>query len=279
MPGLRELLDKYDIRPVHGRGQNFLASDEVLESVLRAAEVAPGEQVLEIGPGPGVLTEKLLGRGAFVVAVEIDGRLQKLLHDRFAGDRFVLVPGDAMERSTASLAARFPDPPAPYKVVANIPYGITSALLLKFLQEEPRPQSVTLTVQKEVAERVTAGPGEMSRLAVAVQSLGRPRRVRNVPSGAFSPPPKVDSAVLRVDVRRHDLLADWPEPEVSRFLDFVGRGFGSPRRTIGNLLSGEAGGKVESARILAVCGISPQARPATLSVEDWISLFVQFKTR
>jgi 16S rRNA (adenine1518-N6/adenine1519-N6)-dimethyltransferase len=277
MTGLRELLDKYGIRAVHDRGQNFLVDDSVLDSVIAAAEVEAGDNVLEVGPGPGMLTEKLLARGAFVVGVELDGRFQRLLTDRFAGRDFRLVSGDALEQASGDLVRNFPDPTAGYKVVANIPYGITSRLLLKFLREPPMPTVVTVMVQKEVADRVVAEPGGMNRLAVTVQSLGVPRKIRNVSRGSFSPPPRVDSAVLRVDLRKQPQLANMPENEIDEYLAFVGRVFSSPRRKISNLLAGEAGGKERANRLLAASGINPQARPTELTASDWITLFVQVK--
>jgi 16S rRNA (adenine1518-N6/adenine1519-N6)-dimethyltransferase len=266
---LRNLLARYGITPVHARGQNFLVNEGVLEAIVAAAEVRPGDQVLEIGPGPGVLTERLLAAGAYVVAVEIDARLQGLLRDRFAGAAFTLVSGDALEQRAADLVRAFPRPGDAYKVVANIPYGITSKLLLKFLLEQPTPTVTTVMVQREVADRIVAEGGKMSRLAVLVQALGQPRKVMNVSRGSFTPPPRVDSAVLQVVHGRHPGLAALGDEELEAFFDMVGRLFSGKRKKLRNLLAGMG---VKEFSAIEAAGINPQLRPEDLRLDDWVRL-------
>ncbi|MEY4745065.1 MAG: hypothetical protein RL272_1010, partial [Candidatus Parcubacteria bacterium] len=170
---LRDLLAPYGIRPVKDRGQHFLLDDRVVERMADAAGVAAGERVVEIGPGPGILTSVLLGRGAEVVAIELDLKLRSLLQARFGADpRFRLLEGDVRSFSNGDIASRFSAAdggPAAYKVVANLPYNITTDVLRKFLLEPPMPSSVTVMVQREVADRILAQAGDMSALAVFVR--------------------------------------------------------------------------------------------------------------
>ncbi len=268
---LRELLAKYDIRPVHARGQNFLVNDGVLDRIVEASGVQPGDRVVEIGPGPGMLTEKLLAAGAEVVAIEIDVRLQKLLEERFADRNFTLLKGDALEFGNHEITQAFSERGS-YKVVANIPYSITSKLIMKFLTEAPCPESLTLMVQKEVADRITSGPGDMSHLAVSVQLLGRPEKIMNVSRGSFSPAPKVDSAVLRI-VRKPEDELGFDLGEFGKISSLVARAFAARRKQLKNTLASEVGGSERIVEILAELGISPNVRPEELPAEAWVKIY------
>ncbi len=192
-------------------GQNFLADPSVVRRIIQVAEIQPGESVLEIGPGTGVLTYALVAAGAKVTAVEADHDLIAPLQERF-GDKIELIEGDIFNvrhpeevnptkgpSRDPSASLRMTD--GNYKLVANIPYNITSQVLEHFLTTEPRPSRLVLMVQKEVADRITAKPGDMSLLSVVCQLYADVRRAFIVPRGAFRPIPKVDSAVVVLAVR------------------------------------------------------------------------------
>jgi 16S rRNA (adenine1518-N6/adenine1519-N6)-dimethyltransferase len=259
---LNALLAPYGISPVRDRGQHFLLDEGVVAKMVDAAEVREGDEVLEIGPGPGILTAALLDRGASVTAVELDVRLEKLLQERFAGRRLRLILGDARAIDTASL-------PQPYKLVANLPYNITSAVLEKFLLAERKPVSMTVMVQKEVAERIAAKPGEMGSLSVLCQALAETRKVANVPKHVFFPPPKVESAVVHLRLRSADELAAlFPGTTWEKALKLSRSAFAHPRKQLKNTLLAVAdAARLEKA--FAAAGIAAAARPETLTVADW----------
>ncbi len=197
----KHLLDRYQIEPKKSLGQNFLHDEGLLGRIVAAAELSPDDAVLEVGPGLGALTRVLARTARRVVAVELDGRLLPVLESELSGlGNVELVHGDVLELDPADWFA------APYVVVANVPYYITGAILRHLLGGRPRPRRLVLTVQREVAARLTARPPEMSLLAVSVQYYGRARLVSAVKAGAFWPRPEVDSAVVRIDVDARHLL-------------------------------------------------------------------------
>lgn len=257
---LSALLKQFGIRPIHDRGQHFLLDGAVVENMLAAAGVQVGDDVVEIGPGPGILTEALLDAGARVTAAELDLKLCALLEQRFSGREFRLLQGDALGFSDND----FSPSGRPYKVVANIPYGITSPLIAHFLFDLDRPpQSLTLMVQREVAERIAAKPGAMSMLALSVQLRGEASVAMRVPRTAFAPPPKVDSAVIHISVHKKD-----PAVDIQKVLAVAKTAFSAPRRQVQNTLASIRPGDALNAALLAA-EIAPQARPAELSVEQW----------
>lgn len=260
------VLRRYDIRPRKGLGQNFLVSEGVRQQILEAASLRPGEWVLEIGPGLGALTERLAESAAGVVAVEFDSRLMPILAEILAGRMNVkLIEGDILEIDLSSLL------PAPgYVVVANIPYNITSALIRKLMEAEQAASRIVLTIQREVAERIVAPAGKMSLLALSVQLYGEPRLVGVIPGGAFYPPPEVDSAILRVDMRPMD-------PQLGEHLPalfaLARAGFGQRRKMLRNALASAVGLNAEQARALcASAGVDGTRRAQELTVEDWLKL-------
>ncbi|HET6380541.1 MAG TPA: 16S rRNA (adenine(1518)-N(6)/adenine(1519)-N(6))-dimethyltransferase RsmA, partial [candidate division Zixibacteria bacterium] len=194
-PGqLRRLMAAEKLRPRRSLSQNFLTDPAALDAIVEAAELRPGDRVVEVGPGLGVLTRRLLASGASVLAVELDARLAAWLRRELGGvPGFELIEADALEIHPRDL---FPD--EPFKLVANIPYHITSPLLHAFLEGERPPELTVLLVQLEVAERVAAPPGQMSYLSVFVQNVTVADVVASVPAEAFEPVPSVDSAVLRL---------------------------------------------------------------------------------
>ena len=270
-PGqLRRLMTSERLRPRKSLSQNFLTDPEALDAIVAAAELQPGDNVVEIGPGLGVLTRRLLAAGASVLAVELDARLAEYLRRELYGvDRFELVEADAL-----SLHPREFFPERPIKVVANIPYHITSPLLHAFLEGDRPPELVVLLVQLEVAERVAAPPGKMSYLSVFAQNVATAEVMARVPATSFEPAPAVDSAVLRL--RRRDRPAVPPGPARDPFYRVVQAGFRQRRKQVHNGLSRELPLErevVEAA--LGACGVGPDRRPQTLSVDEWTCLVGQ----
>ena len=239
----------------------------MLEDILELASPKPGRKILEIGPGLGILTAALLEAGAIVTAVEIDARLVGHLRSRFAesGEAGVrLVEANVLDVPIGELVD------APFDVVANLPYHITSPVLHHVLGDEPRPERFVLMVQREVAERIAAPPGQMSYLSVFVQYHAEVRVARIVPASAFEPAPNVESAVLVGEVRARRLPPDGEE----QLWRLVQAGFRERRKMLHNVLPRQLPhvGRERFVSALAATGIDPDRRPQTLSVEDWMRL-------
>lgn len=239
-------------------GQHFLRSSVYLNAVADAAEIKKGDTVLEVGPGEGTLTAVLLERGARVVAVEKDSRLIPVLNQKFAGKNFEVAEADALEFEPA-----FKN----YKVVGNIPYYITGALLKKFLSGKVQPATLVFLIQKEVAERIARSKKE-SILSLSVKAYGEPKYIKTVPSGAFSPSPKVDSAILRVaNISRKHFKNKAHE---EKFFELVKKGFSSKRKFLKSNL-----GK-EYPNILKSVGVSEKARAEDVTLEQWLKLALSY---
>lgn len=267
-PGqLRRLMGAERLRPRKSLSQNFLTDPEALDAIVAAAELEPGDRVVEIGPGLGVLTRRLLAAGASVLAVEVDPRLAEYLRRELYGiDRFELIEADAL-----TIHPRECFPGQRFKLVANIPYHITSPLLHTFLEGDRPPDLIVLLVQLEVAERVAAPPGQMSYLSAFVQNITTAEVVTRVPAAAFEPEPKVDSAVLRLRRRAEPVvpIGEGREP----FYRVVQAGFRQRRKQVHNGLTRELPVDREAVeRALAACAVTPDRRPQTLSVEEWACL-------
>jgi 16S rRNA (adenine1518-N6/adenine1519-N6)-dimethyltransferase len=259
---LRDLMRRHGIRPSKRLGQHFLVDAGALRSVVAAAELDPQDNVLEIGPGLGTLTRCLASASRAVVAVELDPRLLPPLREVLGDAPHVrLVQGDILRQDLAALLG-----PGPYKVVANIPYNITSILIRRLMEADHRPTRIVLTVQREVAERIIVGPGEMSLLALSVAVYGRPKIAARIPPEAFYPPPEVDSAVLRIEVTPPRLDAALIEP-VFRLAQ---AGFSQRRKQLRNALA--AGLRVAPGQVdvwLERAGLPARARAQELAIEDW----------
>jgi 16S rRNA (adenine1518-N6/adenine1519-N6)-dimethyltransferase len=241
-------------------GQHFLHSQSFLQAIVHAAEIKAGERVLEVGPGDGALTEELLAAGAKVVAIEKDTRLIPVLRERFAGQTLTVIEGDALEFNTEGALLS-------YKVVGNIPYYITGALLRKFLSAEHQPSLLVFLIQKEVAERIARSKKE-SILSLSIKAYGEPVFIKKVPRGAFAPPPKVDSALLAVrDISRHNFRSKAQE---KRFFDLLHAGFGSKRKLLKRNLEPLLGKNYTS--IFMKEEIPEQARAEDVHLEKWLSL-------
>ncbi|MSQ10811.1 MAG: ribosomal RNA small subunit methyltransferase A [Dehalococcoidia bacterium] len=259
-------------RPKKRLGQHFLTDPEVLARIVDTADLSHQDTVVEVGPGRGVLTAELKSRAGCLVAVELDVELLPALHKRFDSKAgFHLIHADILTQPPRDLLAQAGLPPeAPYKVVANLPYYITAPVLRHFLADPHPPTSVVVLVQYEVARTLTATPGDLSLLGIAVQYYGRPTLIAKVAPSSFSPPPKVHSAILRIDV--------YPAPPVdvpseAAFFSTVKAGFRAKRKQLRNSLA--RGWEIpaeEAAGIAEKAGIDPQRRPETLSLAEWAQL-------
>lgn len=263
------LLKRYGLRADKRLGQNFLQDPLALEQIVRAAEIQRSDTVLEIGPGLGSLTRYLARAAGEVVAVELDPDLLPPLRSVLAPYANVrLIHGDILKLSPVDLIAG-PE----YLVAANIPYYITSAIIRHLLEDPsggesaPRPRRIVLTVQKEVAQRICAAPGDLSILALSVQVYGRPRTEGHIPAAAFYPPPKVDSAIVVIDIHPSPLI---PRAHLAIFFQLIKAGFGQKRKTLRNSLSsGLHIAASEAGALLDQVGIDPRRRAETLSLEEW----------
>lgn len=270
------LLRQLGLRPRKGLSQSFLTDPRVTRQIAGAADLRPDDQVLEVGPGLGILTEVLAQRVARVVAFELDRDLAAAL-PRLVPGNVQIVQGDALILNPADYIG------GPFKIVANLPYQITSPFLFRYLALQPAPILQVLMVQREVAERVAARPGSLSYLAVAVQSAAQPRLVRLVPPGAFHPRPKIESAVIRLDPLSEPLV---PWADRQKFLDLVRAGFGQPRKQLLNSLqqgldqqaaSRETWSRERVRGLLERAGIAAERRPQELALVEWRTLFNAFR--
>lgn len=249
-------------------GQNFLNSEGALLRMCDAADVRTGDVILEIGPGRGALTKKLITAGATVIAIEKDRELIEPLTELFskeiAAGKLLLVEGDALTIDVTELLTQAGA--TTYKLVANIPYYITGALIERYLSTEPRPTSATILVQKEVAERVVARDSKESILSIAVKAYGTPAYVETVKRGSFTPAPKVDSAILHIANISTDRFTEAGVSE-QVFFNIVKAGFAHKRKHLGSNLK-----EIVSKETLRACGIAPERRAETLTVADWFCL-------
>jgi len=270
---LKETLRKHDLRARKGLGQHFLVDRGILRSIAAAADLSPTDTVIEVGPGTGLLTSELQAGAGEVIAVELDRNMVAVLHESFPpGGPVRVVEGDILTWPPDQLLTQFSLRQAgTYKVVANLPYYITSPVLRHFLHATARPSVMVVMVQEEVGRAILAGPGDMSLLSVSVQAFARPSAVRKVLARSFVPPPKVNSLLLRLDVFQ---TAPLSHSDVAPFLDFVAAGFHSPRKQLRNsLCHGLAAPREYVANLLMQGGIDPSRRPETLTVSEWLLLW------
>lgn len=270
MIDVRDALELLRIEPKKSLGQNFMVEPLALEAMADAAEVGPGDAVLEVGAGLGALTEVLAERARRVVALEVDGRMIPYVRDVFAEHEHVaIVDQDVL---TVDIRELLGADAALYKVVANVPYYITTAIIRHLLENPHPPQVMVITIQREVAARIMAKPGDMSILAVSVQFFGVPSVVRNVGPSSFYPQPKVGSSIVKI--KPHAGGPPLPLNEIPAFFRVVRAGFSQPRKQIKNPLA--AGLHVErdtAVSWLEEAGIDPRRRPEKLSVAQWVALY------
>ena len=274
----KRLLRRLDLRARKGLGQHFLVDEGVLKTIAEAAELGGNDVVVEVGPGLGVLTAELARRAGWVVAVELDAALAVALKQTLASAGNVsIVNKDILGTDPAALLKQAPlssGNPQGYKVVANLPYYITAAVLRHFLETSLKPGLMVVMVQKEVAETIVARSGRMSLLSISVHFYGKPEIVSYVPARCFYPAPEVDSAILRI--------APYPRPavavsDVAGFFRLVRAGFAAPRKQLANSLAQGLGtDKVGALPLLEGAGIAPERRAETLAIEEWARLWRVF---
>jgi 16S rRNA (adenine1518-N6/adenine1519-N6)-dimethyltransferase len=285
---VRAALRALDLRPTRGMGQNFLVDPGALDAIVGAAELTRDDTVLEVGPGLGVLTWELLQRAGLVVAVELDKRLAARLAQEFADEpRLRIVQSDILRLPPEAVLADARDDedvqpsalsPQPYKVVANLPYAITSPALRHFLEAEHKPSVMVVLVQWEVARRIVAGPGDLSVLAHSVQLYAEAEIVERVPAASFFPAPAVDSAVLRLRLRERPAV---DVGDIDALFRVIKAGFLQPRKKLSNALPGglaAMGRPIErddALAALAAAGVSPDLRAESLTLAEWLAIYEQ----
>jgi len=264
-------LRRLDLRAKKGLGQHFLVDHRALNKLIAAAGLTPNDTVIEVGAGLGTLTRELAKKAGRVIAVEIDARMAEALSASLADVSNVeIVNADILTFSPQSLVSIT----SPYKVVGALPYNIGTAVLRHFLEARPQPLLMVVVLQKEVAQAIAAEPGDMGILSVSVQFYGRPTIAGYIPSRGFYPLPKVESAILRIEVY------DQPCVEVAdeaAFFRVVRGGFAAPRKQLRNSLAqglGVAPSDVNA--LLLEVGIDPQRRAQTLSLDEWGKVYRAF---
>ena len=272
------MLRQFGFKPKKRLGQHFLVDEAVLEHILSAAKLDPGDIVVEVGAGLGILTDVLAKQGARVIAVELDYKLVALLKKRLAAfpevkivhaDILKITPQRLLQNNlSASELARG------YKVIANLPYYITSPVLRHFLEAQPRPSEMVVMVQKEVGEAIAAAPGKMSLISVKTQFYSKPAIISYVPAASFYPPPKVKSVILHLDVYSQPPIE---VSDVAGFFDIVMHGFSSPRKQLRNSLAHSL--QIPTSLVTSLlkqAGIDAKRRAETLNLEEWRELWLTF---
>lgn len=278
----QELCRIYNIKPARSKGQNFLIKEEIYDQIVVAAELKPEDVVLEVGPGLGFLTAKLAKAAGRVIAVELDDKLAEVLYIGLKTQRIEnveIINQDILQLEIENWKLKIGN----FNIVANLPYNITSVFLRKILSSEIKPKMMVLMLQKEVAERICAVPGEMSLLAVSVQFYARPEIVGYVSKENFWPEPEVDSAIAKLKVKSEKLSPRDGIPFAGKvnereFFRLVKIGFSAKRKMLKNNLA--AGLRIDQkviAEKLKTAGFSQNVRAQELSVEDWLKLFAQFQ--
>jgi len=264
---IKKLFEKYNARPSKGLGQNFLIDESVLDNIVESSDIKPNDIVLEVGPGLGVLTKELAKRAKKVIAVEKDKTMCEILKETLQDlNNIEVVCGDIL-----TLDAKRYNLNSNYKIIANIPYYLTSPLIRKFLEADNPPQEMILMLQKEVAQRICASPPKMSLLAVSVQFYADAKIISYVSKNCFWPAPKIDSAIIKIS-RIH---TNQEQIDTNLFFKIVKAGFLHPRKQLASNLS--KGLEISKEKILEWLNknkINPKQRAETLSVEDWRKLCI-----
>ncbi len=265
---MKNVMRKYGLRPKDYMGQNFLIDQDVLDVIVNAADLKKSETVLEVGPGLGVLTVKLAEKVKKVLAVEKDERLVRVLKKEIAAIKNVEIFNADILRFNIQNVLK-----GEYKVVANIPYYLTSKLIANLLALEKKPQLMVLMLQKEVAERIVAPAGKLSILGISVQFYADVEIVAHVPKENFWPAPEVDSAIIRIEPKEK-----YPNVDEKLFFRVIKIAFAGKRKQLHNTLAaGMKISKEESTKLLADANINPNARPQELTIEDWLKLSKEIK--
>ena len=264
-------LRRLNLRARKGLGQHFLVDEQVLSRLISAVALTPGDTVIEVGPGLGILTRELANGADRVIAVEVDTTMAAALREAFLPwPNVTIINADILESDPASLIGV----ETRYKVVGTLPYYIATAVIRHFLEAQIKPLSIVVTVQKEVAQAIAAPVGKMSLLTVSVQLYGKPTIVDYIPPQSFYPPPKVDSAILRVDLYERPLIAI---ADGATFFSIVRAGFSAPRKQLRNSLAlGLEMSTGEATSLLEEAGIEQKRRAETLNLEEWAGIYQVF---
>jgi len=264
---MKELFKKYGLKPSKKMGQNFLTNKSIAQKIVKSAEIGNEDFVLEVGPGLGILTKELAGTALKVLAVEKDKKLIALLKEELNNFKNIeIINADILKLLRTNAAQNLC--PKNYKVAANLPFNIASAVIRGFLEAERQPETMSLIVQKEVAQRIVAKPGDMNMLALSVQFYAEAKITSYILRGAFYPPPKVDAAIIKLTPRNRLNLF---QPEL--FFKIARAGFSHPRKQLAGNLS--KGLKIERDKVeswLKNNGVEPSRRAETLSLSAWLSL-------
>lgn len=264
---IKALLSAYRLRAKKSLGQHFLIDEGVLDDIVNAANLSTGDSVLEIGPGLGVLTDRLVKKAGKVLAIEFDEKMIEVLKNIVFSPNLQIENENVLKFNLGKL-------PKNYKVVANLPYYITSPIIRNFLEFKNKPQIMVLLVQKEVAQRIVAKPGQLSILGVSVQFYSKPEIINIVPKTSFWPPPKVDSAIIKIEVYKKPIF----EVDNKNFFRIVKAGFGEKRKQLANSLSGGLQlSKEDIIKYLNITGIKENSRAEELSLSQWNDLYQVIK--
>jgi 16S rRNA (adenine1518-N6/adenine1519-N6)-dimethyltransferase len=273
----KKLMRRSGLRARKSLGQHFLVDEDVLRMILDAAQLASTDTVIEVGPGLGVLTRELAGQAGWVITIELDDRLADTLKKSLDSlDNVVVINQDVLgtdPRELLQTRAAFPKALSPYKVVANLPYYITSPVLRHFLEASVKPETMIVMVQQEVAGAIVAGPGQRSLLSISVQFYGKPSIVGFVPASAFYPPPEVDSAILKIDVYSRPPV----DVEEEGFFRLVKAGFTATRKqAVNSFVKGLGVPREDILEMLMTADIDPTRRVETFTLEEWGRLWGVF---
>lgn len=270
---MKEICRIYEISPKRSKGQNFLVTENIYDKIVSSAEVSNQDLIVEVGPGLGFLTAKLAREAKKVIAVELDDRLAEILKigiDSQGVENVEIINQDILKFNPEGIGN--------YKIVANIPYNISSILLRTFLEAKNKPEMMVLMVQKEVANRIVAQAPDMNLLALSVQFYGQPSVIKEVKAGNFWPEPKVDSAVIKIIIQN----TNYTREEERLFFRLAKMGFAAKRKMLKNnicgglKLIGDDRKKIED--IFIKLNFLPKVRAEDLSLEDWKKLFAEVKS-
>ena len=273
---ISKMARRYKIRAQRLRGQNFLIDETVVEKMIQIAAVKSTDHILEIGPGFGILTKRLADQAKSVTAIEIDKKLVQVLSEILSDKPNVkVIEGDVLKI--------FPDLikslPTDYRIVANLPFQITSHFLRKFLDTVKKPKDMVLIVQKELAARICAEPGQMSLISLAVQLYGSPQIKKLIDRSSYWPSPRVDTVILKISNISQGSAEKLSQPQLINFWRIARIGFSSRRKQLhNNLAAGLKKNNDQIKEIISKIGLNSHCRPQELAVNDWIQLFQQISS-
>ncbi|PIP22594.1 MAG: ribosomal RNA small subunit methyltransferase A [Candidatus Nealsonbacteria bacterium CG23_combo_of_CG06-09_8_20_14_all_39_17] len=274
--GIKMLFNGKGIKPSKGLGQNFLIDEEIVEKMIKTADLKPSDTVLEIGPGAGTLTEKLAQKVKIVIAVEKDPKMAGVLRETIGKSKNVeIIEEDILKIFNFQFSIFNKFLISNYKIIANLPFYLTSPVIRMFLEAENPPTEMTLIIQKEVAQRICSNPPDMSILAVSVQIYSKPETICYIPKEYFWPQPKVDCAIIKI-IPLINANKKLTNTDTKQFFRIVKTGFSHPRKQLINNLKQLKLSREEIEKWLSANGINPTQRAETLTVDQWINLLKTF---